>query len=153
MVGWNPIPELPHPFGSALTGRPTLGDEGPVTESGTRPATRRWHLAATGVKLLRMDTESAAASPSPQKSKLTGGQKWMIAGLLVLQIPSSLIFYPVAAIFAITGILAPIAMLLMGIGTLPFSFAMKCKQSWQGGGVPAETNIARQLAATGGDPG
>jgi hypothetical protein len=28
----------------------------------------------------------------------------MIAGLLFLQIPSSLIFYPLAAVFAITGI-------------------------------------------------
>jgi hypothetical protein len=100
-----------------------------------------------------MDTESVVSTPTPQKSKLTGGQKWMIAGLLFLQIPSSLIFYPVAAIFAITGIFAPIAMVLMGIGTLPFSFAMKCKQSWQAGGAPEEPTIASQSAATGGDPG
>ena len=60
----------------------------------------------------------------------------MIAGLLFLQIPSSLIFFPLAAIFAITGIFVPIAMVLMGIGTLPLSFAMKCKARWQGGGVP-----------------
>jgi hypothetical protein len=103
--------------------------------------------------LLRMDTEPVVSSPRPPKSKLTGGQKWMIAGLLFVQIPSSLIFYPVAAIFAITGIFAPLAMVLMGIGTLPFSFAMKCKQNWQGGGVPEEWNIARQSAGTGGDPG
>ncbi len=77
----------------------------------------------------------------------------MIAGLLFLQIPSSLIFYPVAAIFAITGIFAPIAMVLMGVGTLPFSFAMKCKQSWQGGEAPEEPSIARQSAATGDGPG
>ncbi len=57
----------------------------------------------------------------------------MIAGLLSLQIPSSLIFYPLAAIFAITGIFVPIAIILVGIGTLPFSFAMRCKRSWQGG--------------------
>jgi len=75
--------------------------------------------------------------PSSTKSKLTGGQKWMIAGLLFLQIPSSLIFYPLAAIFAITGIFVPIAMVLMGIGTLPFSSAMKSKDRWQGGGAPA----------------
>ncbi len=60
----------------------------------------------------------------------------MIAGLLVLQIPSSLIFYPLAAIFAITGIFVPIAMVLMGVGTLPFSFAMRCKDRWQGAGGP-----------------
>jgi hypothetical protein len=120
---------------------------------GTSRPTRRWSPGAAGVKLVRMDTESVLSNPSPPKPKLTGGQKWMIAGLLFLQIPSSLIFYPVAAIFAITGILAPIAMLLMGIGTLPFSFAMKCKRSWQSGGVPEEPNVTRQSAGTGGDSG
>jgi hypothetical protein len=57
----------------------------------------------------------------------------MIGGLIVLQIPSSLIFYPLAAIFAITGIFVPIAIVLVGVGTLPISFAMKCKGRWQGG--------------------
>jgi hypothetical protein len=59
----------------------------------------------------------------------------MIAGLLILQIPSSLIFYPLAAVFAITGIFVPIAIVLMGIGSLPVSFAMTCKDRWQGGGA------------------
>jgi hypothetical protein len=77
----------------------------------------------------------------------------MIAGLLFLQIPSSLIFYPLAAVFAITGIFVPIAMILMGIGRLPFSFAMKCRDSWQrGGGVPQEPAIARHLDAASGQP-
>ena len=58
----------------------------------------------------------------------------MIAGLVLLQIPSSLIFYPLAAVFAITGIFVPVAMVLMGIGTLPISFAMRCKDRWQAGG-------------------
>jgi hypothetical protein len=120
---------------------------------GTSRPTRWWSVGTTGVKFLRMQTESIVSDPSPPKSKLTGGQKWMIAGLLFLQIPSSLIFYPVAAIFAITGIFAPIAMVLMGIGTLPFSFAMKCKQGWQGGGAPEKPSIARQSAATGDGPG
>jgi len=68
----------------------------------------------------------------------------MIAGLLFLQIPSSLIFYPLAAIFAITGIFVPIAIVLMGIGTLPFSFAMTCKGRWQGGAVPEGPTTAGQ---------
>jgi hypothetical protein len=80
-------------------------------------------------------TAAVISDPSPSRSKLTGGQKWMIAGLVVLQIPFSLILYPLAAIFAITGIFVPIAMVLMGIGSLPFSFAMRCKDRWQGGGV------------------
>ena len=74
-------------------------------------------------------------SSSPPRSKLTGGQKGMIAGLVFLQIPSSLIFYPLAAIFAITGIFVPVAMVLMGIGTLPISFAMKCRDRWRNGGT------------------
>lgn len=87
-------------------------------------------------KLLRVETEPVVSSPSPPKSKLTGRQKWMIAGLLFLQIPTSLIFYPLAAIFAITGIFVPIAMVLMSIGTLPISVAMRCKDRWQSGSVP-----------------
>jgi hypothetical protein len=83
---------------------------------------------------LGVQTEVVVSNPAPPKSKLTGGQKWMIAGLLFLQIPSSLIFYPLAAVFAITGIFVPVAMVLMGIGRLPFSFAMKCKDSWQADG-------------------
>ena len=91
-------------------------------------------------------------NPGPTGSKLTGGQKWMIAGLLVLQIPSSLIFYPLAAVFAITGIFVPIAMVLMGIGTLPFSFAMKLRDGWRRGGVPEEPATARQSVAAGTQP-
>ncbi len=85
-----------------------------------------------------------SSNPDSSESKLTGGQKWTIAGLLFLQIPSSLIFYPLAAIFAITGIFVPIAMTLAVIGTLPFSFAMKCKGRWQAGGVPEGPTIASQ---------
>ena len=110
-------------------------------------------MSTTGIKLFRMQTESVVSNPSSPKSKLTGGQKWMIAGLLFLQIPSSLIFYPLAAVFAITGIFVPIAMVFMGIGTLPFSLAMKCRDSWQGGGVPEEPTIVRQSVAGGRDPG
>ena len=61
----------------------------------------------------------------------------MIAGLLILQIPSSLIFYPLAAIFAITGIFVPIAMVLIGVGTVPFTFAMRCRDRWRGDEVQA----------------
>ena len=89
-----------------------------------------------------MEKEPDVLSPSPPKSKLTGGQKGIIAGLLFLQIPSSLIFYPLAAIFAITGIFVPIAMVLIGIGTLPVSVAMKSKDRWQGGGVPENVAMA-----------
>jgi hypothetical protein len=78
-------------------------------------------------------TESLVSDPSPPTSKLTGGQKWMIAGLIFLQIPMSLIFFPLAAIFAITGIFVPVALVLMSIGTLPISSAGKYRDRWQGG--------------------
>jgi hypothetical protein len=96
-----------------------------------------------------VEKESVPSSPSPSKSKLTGGQKWMVAGLLLLQIPSSLIFYPLAAVFAITGIFVPIAIVLMGIGSLPFSCAMRWKGRWQGGGVPDGPSVAGQGERTG----
>jgi hypothetical protein len=60
----------------------------------------------------------------------------MVAGLLVLQIPFALFFYPLAAIFAITGLFVPIAIVLMGVGTLPYMIAMKCKDRWKGNGAP-----------------
>ena len=66
----------------------------------------------------------------------------MIAGLMALQIPSSLIFFPLAAIFAITGIFVPIALALMGIGTLPVSYAMKSRDRWQGVGVAGGVGAA-----------
>ena len=66
----------------------------------------------------------------------------MIAGLLVIQVPSSLIFYPLAAIFAITGIFVPVAIVLMGVGTLPFSYAMRCRDRWQGVGVAGGVGAA-----------
>jgi hypothetical protein len=99
------------------------------------------------VKFCCVQTEPVGSDTNQPKSKLTGGQKSMIAGLLFLQIPSSLIFYPLAAIFAITGIFVPIAMVLMGIGTLPFTFAMRFKDRWQGAGPRR-----RQPSAGGRDP-
>jgi hypothetical protein len=69
---------------------------------------------------------------------MTGGQKWLVAGLLVLQVPWALIFFPLAALFAITGIFVPIAMILVGIGTLPFTIAMNAKSRWLGRTTPEE---------------
>lgn len=81
-----------------------------------------------------METESLLVSdPSSRKAKLSGGQKWLIAGLVLLQIPSSAIFYPLAAVFALTGIGIPLSIIFLGIGTMPFSSAMKRKVAWQSG--------------------
>ena len=73
------------------------------------------------------------SDPDSPKVKLTGRQKWLIAGLLCLQIPSSAIFYPVATIIVLTGVGAPLSIILLRIGTLPYSSAMKRKAAWQSG--------------------
>jgi hypothetical protein len=74
-------------------------------------------------------------SNSP-KSKLTGSQKWLIAGLICLQVPSGAIFYPLATLIVLTGVGAPLSMVLLRIGTMPFSSAMKRKAAWQSGEGP-----------------
>ncbi|MGD0882209.1 MAG: hypothetical protein ABSB09_11640 [Acidimicrobiales bacterium] len=96
-------------------------------------------MSITEVASRRVQTESVVSDPSPPKSKLTGGQKAVIAGLLLLQIPWSLIFFPLAAIFAITGIFVPVAMVLVGVGTLPYSLAKRSRATWQGSGFPEES--------------
>jgi len=84
-----------------------------------------------------VETEYVVVSNlSPPEVKLTGRQKWVIAGLIVLQVPSSLIFYPLAAIFALTGIGIPLSIIFLGIGTMPCSSAMKRKLAWQSGRGP-----------------
>ena len=73
------------------------------------------------------------ANPNSPKVKLTGRQKWVIASLLCLQIPSSAIFYPVATIIVLTGVGAPLSIILLRIGTMPYTLAMKRKAAWQSG--------------------
>jgi hypothetical protein len=73
------------------------------------------------------------SNPNSPKVKLTGGQKWLIAGLFFLQIPSGAIFYPLATIIVLTGVGAPLSIILLRIGTMPYSLAMKRKAAWQSG--------------------
>jgi hypothetical protein len=88
-----------------------------------------------------VDTELLTVpSPKGTKAKLTGGQKCLIASLIVLQVPFSLLFYPLAALFALTGIGVPISMLFMGIGSMPFTSAMKRKTAWQSSPEPTSQN-------------
>jgi hypothetical protein len=61
------------------------------------------------------------------KVKLSGKEKWLIVGLLCLQVPSTIIFIPLAAVLVLTGILAPLGMMSFAIGMRPFSMAMKIK--------------------------
>lgn len=62
---------------------------------------------------------------------MSPGQKSVIAGLLCLQILSAAIFYPPATIIILTGVGAPLSMILWRIGSIPFSLAMKRKALWQ----------------------
>jgi hypothetical protein len=48
----------------------------------------------------------------------------LIAGLLLLEIPFGVVFFPMAAVFVLTGILAPLAMMAFKLATLPLSVAM-----------------------------
>jgi hypothetical protein len=54
-------------------------------------------------------------------------KKASIAGLLCLQIPFGVVFFPLAAVLVLTGILAPLGMMSFAIATMPFSWAMKCR--------------------------
>jgi hypothetical protein len=73
------------------------------------------------------------ANPSSLKTKLSAGQKLMIAGLICLQIPSGAVFFPLATIIILTGVGGPLSMVFWVIGTMPFSLAMKYKAAWQSG--------------------
>jgi hypothetical protein len=74
------------------------------------------------------------SNPNSPKVRLTIGQKLIIAGLFCLQIPSAAIFYPAATLIVLTGFGAPLSPILLRIGTMPFTVAMKRKAAWQSGG-------------------
>jgi hypothetical protein len=77
--------------------------------------------------------DMVASNPNSPKAKLTGRQKWVIAGLICLQVPSSVLCYPVATLIVLTGFGAPLSVVLLRIGSMPFSMAMKRKAAWQSG--------------------
>lgn len=66
-----------------------------------------------------------------RKAALPWKKKALIAGLLCLQIPFGIVFFPLAAVLVLTGILAPLGMASFAIGTMPFSLAMKQRSAWQ----------------------
>jgi len=57
--------------------------------------------------------------------------KLLIVGLLCLQIPFGVVFFPMAAVFVLTGILAPLGMAAFAIATMPISVAMKRRDAWR----------------------
>jgi hypothetical protein len=71
-------------------------------------------------------------TPSP-RATMPWMDKLMIAGLLCLEIPFGIVFFPMAAVFVLTGILAPLGMASFALATMPFSLAMKHKSAWHAG--------------------
>jgi hypothetical protein len=61
------------------------------------------------------------------KVKLIGKRKWLFVGLLCLQVPTAIIFIPLAAVLILPGFLAPLGLMCFAIGTKPFSMAMKLR--------------------------
>ncbi len=53
--------------------------------------------------------------------------------MMCLQIVSGAILYPVATIIVLTGVGAPLSIILLRIGTMPYTLAMKRKAAWQSG--------------------
>jgi hypothetical protein len=89
------------------------------------------------------------SNPNSPKAKLTGSQKWVIAGLICLQVPSGAILYPLATVIVLTGVGAPLSMILLRIGTMPFSLAMKRKAAWQSGEEPEIDHDRRPRVSAG----
>jgi hypothetical protein len=73
------------------------------------------------------------SNPKLPKAKLSATQKMVIAALLCLQIPSGALCYPAATVIILTGVGAPISMVLWRIGTMPYAMAMQRKAAWQSG--------------------
>jgi hypothetical protein len=66
-------------------------------------------------------------------SKVPWTEKLLVAGLLCLEIPFGVVFFPMAAVFVLTGILAPLGMASFALATMPITLAMKRKDGWHSG--------------------
>jgi hypothetical protein len=73
-------------------------------------------------------TTKGPKAPLPWKKKL------LIVGLLCLEIPFGVAFFPLAAVLVLTGILAPLGMMSFKAATMPISLAMKYKDTTHSGG-------------------
>jgi hypothetical protein len=71
-----------------------------------------------------------ASKPDSRVATLPWSEKLIIAVLLCLEIPFGVVFFPMAAVFVLTGILAPLGMATFALATLPLSLAMKRRDAW-----------------------
>jgi hypothetical protein len=76
-----------------------------------------------------------ASEKNVPKAPLTWDKKALVAGLLCLEIPFGIVFFPMAAVLVLTGILAPLGMMSFAVATMPLSLAMKYRTAWQSGGT------------------
>jgi hypothetical protein len=80
-------------------------------------------------------TNFTALSKTPSSTvTLSWKRKLVIAGLLCLEIPFGIVFFPMAAVLVLTGILAPLAIMVFKVATMPLTLSMKYKSAWQSEG-------------------
>jgi hypothetical protein len=65
------------------------------------------------------------------RATLPWKKKAFMAGLLCLQVPVGVFFFPLSAVLVLTGILAPLGILSFKVATMPFSWAMRCRTAGQ----------------------
>lgn len=81
------------------------------------------------------ETKQMVPSKSPATSAtMPWTEKLMIGGLLCLEVPFGIVFFPMAAVFVLTGILAPLGMATFALATMPLSLAMKRRSTWNSHG-------------------
>jgi hypothetical protein len=71
------------------------------------------------------------------RATLPWKKKALIAGLLCLEIPFGVVFFPLAAMLVLTGFLAPLGLMCFAIATMPFSQAMKLRAAREGASGPS----------------
>jgi hypothetical protein len=65
------------------------------------------------------------------KATLPWKKRLLIAGLLTLEIPFGIVFFPIAAVLVLTGILAPLGIMAFKAATMPLSFALTQRAAWR----------------------
>ena len=73
----------------------------------------------------------AESKVPPPKTALSFKRRLALGGLLCLEIPFGIVFFPMAAVLVLTGILAPLAIMVFKVATMPLTVWMNCKVAWQ----------------------
>lgn len=73
----------------------------------------------------------AQSKVRPPKATLSWKRRLVLGGLLCLEIPFGIVFFPMAAVLVLTGILAPVAIMVFKVATMPLTVWMDRKSAWQ----------------------